>query len=99
MQYPCSQGVHYVSYGAVLLTQSTTYCLNNYLTRVSIHGCMSTETTSIALQITNISPFLHFLTEDTILVQLQKKIEKGGFQKNTDADGTPSHSDRKSHLY
>ena len=59
---------------------------------------MSTETTSIALQIINISPFLHFLTEDIILVQFQEKIEKGGFQKNTEAEGTPFHSDRKSHF-
>ena len=45
----------------------------NHTMRASIHGCRSTETTSIALQIINISLFLHFLTEDTILVQLQKK--------------------------
>ena len=67
------------------------------LTRASIHGCMSTATTSISLQIINISRFLYFLTEDTILVQFQE-IEKGGFQKNTEAEGTPSHSDEKSHF-
>ena len=67
-------------------------------TRTSIHGCMSTETTSISLQIINISRFLYFLTEDTILVQFQEKIEKGCFQKNAEAEGTPSHSDRKSHI-
>ena len=39
---------------------------------------MSTETTSISLQIIIISRFLDFLTEDTILVQIQEKIEKGG---------------------
>ena len=59
---------------------------------------MSTETTSISLQIINISRFLYFLTEDTILVQFQEKIEKGGFQKNTEAEGTPSHSDRNLHF-
>ena len=53
---------------------------------------------SIALQIINISPFLHFLTEDTILVQFQGEIEKGGFQKNTEAEGTPSHSDKKNNI-
>ena len=59
---------------------------------------MSTETTYISLQIINISRFLYFLVEDTILVQFQEKIKKGGFQKNTEAEGTPSHSDIKSHF-
>ena len=58
-------------------------------TRASIHGCMSTETTSISLQKINISRFLYFRTEDTILVQFQEKIEKGGFQKNIEVGVPP----------
>ena len=43
--------------------------------------------------------FLHFLTEDTILVQLQKKSGKGEvYRKILRVGGTPSHSDRKSHF-
>ena len=71
---------------------------SEYRTRASIHSCMSTETISISLQIINISRFLYFLTEDTILVQFQEKVENGGFQKNTETEGTPSHSGRKSHF-
>ena len=60
------------------------------VTRASIHGCMSTETTSVSLEIINISRFLHFLTEDTILVQLQKeKLKRRGIQKNTEGGGYP----------
>ena len=70
-----------------------------YITRASIHGCMSIATTSISLQIINISKFFYFVTEDTILVQFQVKIEMGGIQKNIeDGGGTPCYSDRKSHF-
>ena len=64
-----------------------------------MYGCMSTETTSMSLQIINISRFFHSLTEDTILVQPQKKNLKGEvYRKKLGGGGIPSHSDRKSHF-
>ena len=54
------------------------YVIESIRTWLHVH-----QTTSISLQIINISRFLYFLTEDTILLQFQKKNEKGDMQKST----------------
>ena len=66
---------------------------------------MSTETTFISLQMINISRFLYFLTEDTILVPFQKKKMLGRYTEKHRwwggggrGGGIPSHSDMKSHF-
>ena len=38
------------------------------------------------------------MTEDTILVQLQKKLKREVYRKTQRVEDTPSHSDRKSHF-